>query len=198
ENPEVDAHARNKPSLLIVEDDDDFRDYLREILHESYKVIEAVNGKEGWQKALFHHPDIVICDVQMPIMNGMELAQKMAQDKRTKHIPIVLMTASKVENGLVCGLESGAVDYITKPFDINVLLAKVNSLLILNQAFKDVYSKQVSIATPEVDIVSEKDKFLQQVLNYVSENMDNPQLSVKALSAHLFISRASLYNRLLE
>src|SRR5690606_35173752 len=104
----------------------------------------------------------------------------------------------KVENGLVCGLESGAVDYITKPFDINVLLAKVNSLLILNQAFKDVYSKQVSIATPEVDIVSEKDKFLQQVLNYVSENMDNPQLSVKALSAHLFISRASLYNRLLE
>ncbi len=198
EQETYDADARNKPSLLIVEDDDDFRDYLREILAENYKVFEAVNGKEGWQKSLFHHPDIVICDVQMPIMNGMELAQKMAQDKRTKHIPIVLMTASKVENGLVCGLESGAVDYITKPFDINVLLAKVNSLMILNQAFKDVYSKQVSIAVPEVAVVSEKDKFLQNVLNYVYENMDNPQLSVEALSAHLCISRASLYNRLLE
>lgn len=186
------------PSLLIIEDDDDFRDYLHEILKESYKILDAVNGKEGWQKALFHHPDIVICDVQMPVMNGMELAQKMAQDKRTKHIPIVLMTASKVENGLVCGLESGAVDYITKPFDINVLLAKVNSLLVLNQAFRDVYSKQISIAVPEEAIVSEQDKFLQNVLNYVYENMDNPQLSVEALSAHLFISRASLYNRLLE
>lgn len=194
----LDSEARSKPSLLIVEDDDDFRDYLSEVLSENYKVLEAVNGKEGWQKALFHHPDIVICDVQMPQMNGMELAQKMAQDKRTKHIPIVLMTASKVENGLVCGLESGAVDYITKPFDINVLLAKVNSLLILNQAFKDVYSKQVSIAVPEVAVVTEKDKFLKNVLNYVYENMDNPQLSVEALSAHLFISRASLYNKLLE
>ena len=194
----LDSEGRSKPSLLIVEDDDDFRDYLSEVLSENYKVLEAVNGKEGWQKALFHHPDIVICDVQMPQMNGMELAQKMAQDKRTKHIPIVLMTASKVENGLVCGLESGAVDYITKPFDINVLLAKVNSLLILNQAFKDVYSKQVSIAVPEVAVVTEKDKFLKNVLNYVYENMDNPQLSVEALSAHLFISRASLYNKLLE
>lgn len=195
---EVDPNSSHKPSLLIVEDDDDFRAYLSEILKENYKVLEAVNGKEGWQKALFHHPDIVICDVQMPIMNGMELAQKMAQDKRTKHIPIVLMTASKVENGLVCGLEAGAVDYITKPFDIQVLLAKVNSLMILNQAFKDVYSKQVSIAVPEVEVVSEKDKFLKNVLNYVYENMDNPQLSVEALSAHLAISRASLYNRLLE
>jgi signal transduction histidine kinase/ligand-binding sensor domain-containing protein/DNA-binding response OmpR family regulator len=194
----LDSEGRNKPSLLIVEDDDDFRDYLREILSDNYKVLEAANGKEGWQKALFHHPDIVICDVQMPQMNGMELAQKMAQDKRTKHIPIVLMTASKVENGLVCGLESGAVDYITKPFDINVLLAKVNSLLLLNQAFKDVYSKQVSIAVPEVTVVTEKNKFLKNVLNYVYENMDNPQLSVEALSAHLFISRASLYNKLLE
>ncbi|MCA5004624.1 hybrid sensor histidine kinase/response regulator transcription factor [Sphingobacterium bovistauri] len=198
EEPELDPNLRNKPSLLIVEDDDDFRDYLKEILNDSYKVLEANNGKEGWQKALFHHPDIVLCDVQMPLMNGMELANKMAQDKRTKHIPIVLMTASQVENGLICGLESGAVDYITKPFDIGVLLAKVNSLLILHQAFKDVYSKQVSIAVPEIAIVSEKDKFLKNVLNYVYENIDNPQLSVEALSSHLFMSRASLYNRLLE
>lgn len=198
EEPELDPTSRSKPSLLIVEDDDDFRDYLKEILNDSYKVLEAVNGKEGWQKALFHHPDIILCDVQMPLMNGMELANKMAQDKRTKHIPIVLMTASQVENGLVCGLESGAVDYITKPFDIDVLLAKVNSLLILHQAFKDVYSKQVSITAPEVNVVSEKDKFLQNVLSYVNKNMDNPQLSVESLSSHLSISRASLYNRLLE
>ncbi|MNT33011.1 Response regulator PleD [compost metagenome] len=131
-------------------------------------------------------------------MNGMELTQKLVRDKRTKHIPIILLTASRVENGLVCGLESGAVDYISKPFDTAVLLAKVNSLLLLNQAFKDAYSKQLSFVSPEVEVLSEKEKFLQNVFEYVHENLDNPQLSVELLSNHLSISRTSLYNRLLE
>lgn len=192
------TEAIQKPSVLIVEDDDDFRYFLKESLRRDYHIYEAANGKEGWQKALFHHPNIIVSDVQMPVMNGMELAQKLAQDKRTKHIPVILLTASQVENGLICGLESGAIDYITKPFDNAVLFAKIHSLLVLNQAFKDVYSKQVSIVGPELEIVSEKDKFLQNAHNYVYQNMDNPQLSVESLSGHLAISRASLYNRLLE
>ncbi|GHE35291.1 two-component regulator propeller domain-containing protein [Sphingobacterium griseoflavum] len=195
-NMEVDVIQ--KPSVLIVEDDEDFRCFLKESLERDYQVYEASNGKEGWQKALFHHPNIVVSDVQMPLMNGMELALNLKQDKRTKHIPVILLTASQVENGLICGLESGAIDYITKPFDNAMLFAKINSLLILNQAFKDVYSRQVSMVGPELEIVSEKDKFLQNVLSYVYANMDNPQLSVESLSAHLAISRASLYNRLLE
>ncbi|ULT29154.1 response regulator [Sphingobacterium sp. E70] len=189
---------RQSPLVLIIEDDEDFRYYLHESLKEHYQIIEATNGKDGWQKALFHHPDLVVSDVQMPYMNGMEFSQKLAQDKRTKHIPVVLLTASQVDNGLVCGLESGAVGYLTKPFDMDVLVAKVNSLLQLNQAFKEVYSKQVSILAPEMTIKSEKDKFLQKVLSYVHDNIDNPQLSVEALSAHTSMSRASLYNKLLE
>ncbi|WP_286858365.1 MULTISPECIES: hybrid sensor histidine kinase/response regulator transcription factor [Sphingobacterium] len=189
---------RQTPLVLIIEDDEDFRYYLKESLKEYYQTIEATNGKDGWQKALFHHPDLVVSDVQMPYLNGMEFSQKLAQDKRTKHIPVVLLTASQVDNGLVCGLESGAVGYLTKPFDMHVLVAKINSLLHLNQAFKEVYSKQVSIVAPELTVVSEKDKFLQKVLNYVHDNIDNPQLSVEALSAHTSMSRASLYNKLLE
>ncbi|MGJ1333797.1 two-component regulator propeller domain-containing protein [Sphingobacterium siyangense] len=192
------VELRQCPLVLIIEDDEDFRYYLSESLKEYYQIIEATNGKDGWQKALFHHPDLVVSDVQMPYMNGMEFSQKLAQDKRTKHIPVVLLTASQVDNGLVCGLESGAVGYLTKPFDMDVLVAKVNSLLQLNQAFKEVYSKQVSIVAPEMTISSEKDKFLQKVLNYVHDNIDNPQLSVEALSAHTSMSRASLYNKLLE
>jgi len=192
------VEARQSPLVLIIEDDEDFRYYLKESLKEHYQIIEATNGKDGWQKALFHHPDIVVSDVQMPYLNGMEFSQKLAQDKRTKHIPVVLLTASQVDNGLVCGLESGAVGYLTKPFDMDVLIAKINSLLQLNQAFKEVYSKQVSILPPELTINSEKDKFLQKVLNYVHDNIDNPQLSVEALSAHTSMSRASLYNKLLE
>ena len=192
------TELRQSPLVLIIEDDEDFRYYLKESLKEYYQIIEATNGKDGWQKALFHHPDIVVSDVQMPYLNGMEFSQKLAQDKRTKHIPVVLLTASQVDNGLVCGLESGAVGYLTKPFDMDVLIAKINSLLQLNQAFKEVYSKQVSILPPELTIKSEKDKFLQKVLNYVHDNIDNPQLSVEALSAHTSMSRASLYNKLLE
>ena len=198
EERHADPHIRLRPVVLIVEDDDDFRDFLRGRLEPLYQTFEASNGQEGWQKALFHHPDMIISDVQMPIMNGMELTQKLVRDKRTKHIPIILLTASRVENGLVCGLESGAVDYISKPFDMVALLAKVNSLLLLNQAFKDTYSKQLSFVSPEVEVMSEKEKFLQSVFEYVYENLDNPQLSVELLSSHLSISRTSLYNRLLE
>ena len=190
---------RTRAVVLVIDDDDDYRAYIKESLQGSYDIIEATNGKEGWQKALFHHPDIILSDVQMPIMNGMELAQKLVQDRRTKHIPIVLLTASQVENGLVSGLASGAVDYLNKPFDMPMLLAKMSSLLLLNQAFKDVYSRQISILPPDLQIeVSEKDSFLQNVLAYVYQNMDNPQLSVESLSTHLSISRASLYNRLLD
>jgi signal transduction histidine kinase/ligand-binding sensor domain-containing protein/DNA-binding response OmpR family regulator len=186
------------PSVLIVEDDDDFRLYIKENLKNTYRIFEAPNGKEGWQRALFHHPDIIVCDVQMPIMNGMELVQKLKADKRTQHIPLILLTAANTANGFLDGLESGAIDYMTKPFDFAVLLAKLHNILLLNKSYKDTYSKQVSINIPETDIVSEKEKFLQRTLAHIYKNLDNQQLSVETLSDHLNISRASLYNRLLE
>jgi signal transduction histidine kinase/DNA-binding response OmpR family regulator len=194
--------AKNKhgsePSLLIVEDDDDFRMYIKENLKQAYRIYEAPNGKEGWQRTLFHHPDIILCDVQMPVMNGLELVQKLKADKRTKHIPVILLTAADTINGTIDGLESGAIDYITKPFDFTVLKAKIHNILLLNQSFKDTYSKQVTVGLPETESVSDKDKFLKTTLTYIYENLDNPQLSVEVLSTHLCMSRASLYNRLLE
>ena len=185
------------PKIVIVEDDTDFRTYLKEHLADQYQIIEADNGKEGWQKALFHHPDIIISDVQMPVMTGIELAQKLHHDKRTNQIPVILLTAANVPNGAIYGLESGAIDYINKPFDMDHLKAKIDSLLTLNQVFKDKYSKQLSIVAPEIEVVSEQEKFLQKALNYIEENITNPQLSVESLSENLSISRASLYNKLL-
>ena len=187
-----------EPTLLIVEDDDDFRFYIKDNLKAEYGIYEASNGKEGWQSTIFHHPDIIICDVQMPVMNGLELVQKLKADKRTKHIPIILLTAADTLNGQLDGLETGAIDYITKPFDFTILKAKIHNILLLNQFFKDTYSKQVTVSLPETVSVSDKDKFLKNTLNYIYENLDNPQLSVEVLSTHLCISRASLYNKLLE
>ncbi|MEH6307666.1 two-component regulator propeller domain-containing protein [Olivibacter sp. CPCC 100613] len=185
-------------SVLIIEDDDDFRFYIKDNLKSFYRVFEATDGKEGWQRALFHHPDIIVCDIQMPVMNGLDLVRKLKSDKRTKHIPVILLTASNEEKGLLLGLESGATDYMTKPFDFAVLQTKIANLLSLNQAFKDTYSRQISVTVPEDEVVSEREKFLQKVVAYIHENMGNSQLSVESVSAHLFISRASLYNRLLE
>jgi YesN/AraC family two-component response regulator len=186
------------PAVLVVEDDDDFRYYLKDGLQATYRIFEATNGQEAWQRILFHHPDIVVCDIQMPVMNGLELVQKIKADKRTKHIPVILLTAATPPNGLLDGLEIGAIDYMTKPFDFAVLQAKINSILLLNQSFKDTYSKQVTLSLPETEMVSEKDRFIQKALTYIYENIDNPQLSVEVLSSHMNISRASLYNKIFE
>ena len=199
---EVHADFRNisgsQPSVLIVEDDDDFRFYLKENLKSMYRIYESPNGKEGWQRALFHHPDVIVCDVQMPIMNGLELVQKLKADKRTRHIPVIFLTAADTPNGTLDGLEAGAIDYMTKPFNFSILEAKIINILQLNQAFKDTYSKQMTVSLPETEMVSEKDIFLQKTLRYLYDNLDNTQMSVEILSAHLFISRSSLYNKILE
>jgi signal transduction histidine kinase/DNA-binding response OmpR family regulator len=187
-----------QPAILIVEDDDDFRFYLKDGLNANYRIFEATNGHEAWHRILFHHPDILVCDIHMPVMNGLELVQKIKADKRTKHIPVILLTAATPPNGLLDGLEIGAIDYMTKPFDFAVLQAKINSILLLNQSFKDTYSKQVTLSLPETEVVSEKDRFIQKALAYIYENIDNPQLSVEILSSHMNISRASLYNKLFE
>ncbi|MCM5529339.1 two-component regulator propeller domain-containing protein [Parasegetibacter sp. NRK P23] len=186
------------PCILIVEDDEDFRFYIRENLRSLYRIVEAADGKAGWEQALLHHPDIVVSDVQMPVMNGLELAQKLKSDKKTKNIPVILLTAANTPDNVLYGLESGAIDYMTKPFDFAVLQAKLHNILLLNQSFKDTYSKKVTVGLPKSEVLSEREEFLQKALNFIYENLDNQQLSVEVLSTHLFISRASLYNKLME
>jgi CheY-like chemotaxis protein len=109
------------PTILLVEDNEDFRCYLKEKLQQHHKVIEAENGREGWQKALALHPQLIISDISMPEMDGIDLCKKIKADKRTDHIPIILLTARIGEGDQLKGLETGANDYITKPFNIELL-----------------------------------------------------------------------------
>jgi signal transduction histidine kinase/DNA-binding response OmpR family regulator/ligand-binding sensor domain-containing protein len=186
------------PSILLVEDNDDFRFYLKDNLRLHYKVLEAANGKEGWQKALAHHPQLIVSDISMPYMDGIELSRKIKSDKRTDHIPIILLTALTGEKDQVKGLETGANDYITKPFNFEVLNAKIKNLLDLNSKLKNTYTKQIKVLTPEIKIESEDEKLLNKIMLYLEENLTNPQLSVEELSKHLGMSRVTLYNKLLE
>ncbi len=184
--------------LLIIDDNEEFRFYLKDHLKANYNIIEAADGKEGWQQALAHHPELIISDMMMPFMDGIELSKKLRADKRTSHIPVILLTASTGEREQMQGLTSGVNDYLTKPFSFNVLNAKISNMLAFSRSLKKAYSKQLSVASPEVEIEQAGERFIKTVVDYVKSNLNNTQLSVEDLSRHVGMSRGSLYNKLLE
>jgi signal transduction histidine kinase/ligand-binding sensor domain-containing protein/DNA-binding response OmpR family regulator len=187
-----------QPSVLLVEDNDDFRIYLKDTLRTHYKIYEASNGKEGWQKALAEHPQLIVSDVSMPYMDGIELCKKIKSDKRTNHIPVILLTALADDGHQLKGLEYGANDYITKPFNCEMLNAKVQNLLTLNDSLKNTYLKQIKVLSPETVIESEDEKLLSDIIVYLEEHLTDTQLSVEGLSRHIGKSRSSLYTKILE
>jgi DNA-binding response OmpR family regulator len=197
--------AANKPNetnkrtvVLIVEDNEDFRFYLKDNLKEQYQILEAVDGKDGWQKALSGHPQLIVSDISMPNMNGIELSKKIKADKRTSHIPVILLTALVGEEDQIKGLDSGANDYLTKPYNFEILNAKIKNTLVLNRTLKDAYSKQIQILPDNVEIESADAKLIKTIVTYIETNLDNPDLSVEHLSKHVGMSRGSLYRKILE
>ncbi|MCE7067109.1 hybrid sensor histidine kinase/response regulator transcription factor [Dyadobacter sp. CY326] len=185
-------------NVLIIEDNDEFRHYLKESLMPFYHVIEASNGKEGWQKTLSHHPELIVSDIAMPEMDGIALSQKIKSDKRTKHIPIILLTASTGEQQQLEGLNSGANDYLTKPFNFDILNAKINNLILLNRLLKGVYSRQIQVLGQAPQMESSQEKLLKDMLTYIEANLHTAQLSVENLSKHVGMSRGTLYSKVLE
>ncbi len=198
EQVQEDSPMNNALSVLLVEDNEDFRFYLKDNLRNNYKVIEAANGAAGWQKTLAHHPQLIVSDISMPEMDGIELIKKLKSDKRTSHIPVILLTAMTGQEQQMQGLETGANDYITKPFSIEVLNAKIKNLLHLKSTMQSTYSKQIKLTTPEVVIESQNGKLLTDIVSYLENNLTNPQLSVEHLSKQIGISRGTLYTKLLE
>lgn len=185
-------------TILLVEDNEDFRFYLKDNLRNSYKVIEAINGKDGWQKALALHPHLIVSDITMPQMDGISLLQKLKSDKRTSHIPVILLTALTNEAQQISGLETGANDYLIKPFNFEILHAKIRNLLHLNHTLKNTYTKQIKVHAPEVQQESADEKLLNKIVCHLEEKLTDSQLSVESLSKEVGMSRSSLYNKLLE
>lgn len=187
-----------KPIVLLVEDNEDFRFYLKENFLEHFNIIEAGNGKQGWQKALAAHPDLVVSDISMPEMDGIDLCKKMKADKRTNHIPVILLTALTGEEQQLKGLETGANDYMTKPFNFDILLSKIKNQLNQQQQAKTTYQTQVTVNPSEVKTESQKDKFMQEILELIEKNMSEPEFSVEDMSKEMYMSRVALYKKLLQ
>jgi signal transduction histidine kinase/ligand-binding sensor domain-containing protein/DNA-binding response OmpR family regulator len=190
-------HANRKPMVLLVEDNDDFRFYLKDNLKDIFSIIEAPNGKDGWQKALSQHPDIIVSDISMPEMTGIELCKKLKSDKRTSHIPVVLLTALTGEGQQLKGLEIGANDYVTKPFNFEILLSKIKNILTLRDTYKRTYKKQIDVQLQEEPLQNEDEKLLKNIVEYIELNILNENLSVEELSRQMNMSRGTLYNKVL-
>ena len=187
-----------KPSLLLIEDNDDFRYYLKDNLKPFFNIVEAIDGKQGWQKTLAAHPDLVVSDISMPEMNGIDLCKKIKTDKRTSHIPVILLTALTGEEQQLQGLETGANDYMTKPFNFEILLSKIRNQLTQQAQSKKTYQKQVEAKPTDVAVESPNEKFMQQLLAAIEKKISDADYSVEDMSREMFMSRVSLYKKVLS
>ncbi|MFA9388281.1 MAG: two-component regulator propeller domain-containing protein [Prolixibacteraceae bacterium] len=205
-NPTIDETTDAEPrsnqdsklcKLLLVEDNPDIRFYLKDNLKSNYKITEADNGWKAWNAILENMPDLVVSDIMMPEMDGIELCTKIKSDKRTSHIPVILLTARTTDQQKYEGLETGADDYITKPFNFEMLELRIQKLIEQRQQLRNLYSKNFEIKPSEINVTSLDEKFLQKVKDLTEKNMQEPDFSVEKLSLEIGISRAHLYNKLL-
>jgi len=190
--------ATDKLTVLLIEDNEDFRFYLKDNLQPFYNVVEAADGREGWQKVLSAHPLVIVSDINMPYMDGIQLSRKIRFDKRTSHIPVILLTALAGDAFHIKGLETGATDYLTKPFNIDILNIRIRNLIVLNKQLKDTYKRQLNVTVSVDKVESADEQFLIKVTQYIENNINNDSLTVEELSRHLFMSRASLYNKVVQ
>ena len=200
--------------VLLVDDSDDFREFMRDVLTD-YQVIEAVNGQDAWQKIIEVRPDVILSDVMMPVMDGIELCRMVKSNEETASIPFVMLTARLAAEHRVEGLESGADDYITKPFNIDMLNLRIRNLLgwarrsarrsflDKNKEEKKDSSQPKERAIPkgelgDFEMTASDRKFLADVDKYIKDMMGDPDTSVESMSAHLCMSRVQLYKRMVS
>lgn len=184
--------------MLLVEDNEDFRFYLKENLGGYFRISEACDGQEGWQKVLSLQPQLVVSDISMPRLGGIDLCRKIKDDERTKKIPVVLLTAQTGEENHLKGLDTGASDYMTKPFNFEILLSKLKNILQQQQSYISTYKKQVDVSVSTESLESAEEKLVRNALELVEKNILNPNFSVEEMSRELHMSRVALYKKLLS
>ncbi len=186
------------PRILIVEDTLEVRTYIKSIFENTYTIVEAAQGEEGWAMAIENIPDIIISDVMMPVMDGITLCRKLKSDKRTCHIPLILLTARTSLIFKVDGLETGADEFMTKPFNPRVLELKVRNLLALRTRLHEAFSdnKILTIEPKRVTLNSADELFIQLAMESIECNMTNPEFSVEELCRAVAMSRMQLYRKL--
>lgn len=215
--------AGNKPHLLVVEDNDDLRDFLASILESEYEVTQAVNGREGLDKARALHPDFILTDVMMPEMDGLSMVREIKSDTNTSHIPIVILSAKASMDDRIEGLKLGVNDYITKPFSATYLKQRMTNIISNQRTMQQNYLEQIKQSTspfglpqetaPQesnrqndmdeapvirlkaTNIVDSDKQMMEKLLAYIDENLDNPELKIEDLAFAVCLGRTVFYNK---
>ena len=202
--PGQDTYVRDVPDggdgrravVLVVDDNDDFRTFMVNSLSDEYKVVDASDGAAALKVVESEDIDVVICDVMMPVMDGVEFCRRMKSDINTSHIPVILLTAKAMQEDECHGLESGADDYLTKPFNMSILRLRIAKFIEWKKRSKKLFEKELEITTDQITLTSMDDRLLQQAINVINENISNPDFSVSDLSSALYMHRTSLYKKL--
>jgi YesN/AraC family two-component response regulator len=182
--------------LLIVEDHIEVRGYLKTIFEDRYHIVEAANGKEGYLMAIETIPDIIISDVMMPEIDGFKLCSKLKNDIRTSHIPVILLTAKAGEENMLKGTVCGAVDYVVKPFNEDLLRKKVENLLSTIQKLQKRYKQEVIFSPKDLAVSSIDEMFLEKVEKVLKSDLKNPDFDTESFARAVNMSRMQLYRKL--
>jgi CheY-like chemotaxis protein len=193
---ESEAGADKKNIILVVEDSADTRDYIRGSLEPLYTVMEAKDGREGIEKAREIIPDLIISDIVMPETDGFELCRILKGDVNTSHIPIVLLTAKASEESVVEGLETGADDYITKPFSTKILSARIKNLIDLRRQLQQTFSREMTLQPVKMEVSSIDKEFIKELNAAIEKNLPDPDFSVEEMCNRLYMGRSTLYRKI--
>jgi signal transduction histidine kinase/ligand-binding sensor domain-containing protein/DNA-binding response OmpR family regulator len=196
ETPEEGATSLDAPLLLLVEDNADVRTFISESLKASYRLLEASNGREGYQIAIETIPDLVLSDVMMPEMDGVALCARLKADEKTAHVPVVLLTAKASGGDKIEGLQTGADDYIVKPFEAEELRARIDNLIESRRMLREQFSREILLQPTAVKITSADEQFLQQVMEVIEANMSHLNFGRDELCKEMHMSPTQLNRKL--
>jgi signal transduction histidine kinase/CheY-like chemotaxis protein len=192
----LNGNEGGKEIILVVEDSDDMREYIKVTLDPVYTVVEAVDGKEGLEKAKTLIPDLIVSDIMMPKMDGYELCKTLKSERQTSHIPVILLTAKASEEHIVAGLETGADDYVTKPFSMTILTARIKNLIDLRRQLQQNVHREMSLKPIKTKVSAIDREFLDDLQKALKIHMSDPDFNVEQLCKILYMANTTLYRKI--
>jgi DNA-binding response OmpR family regulator len=186
----------NTDIILVVEDSADMRNYIRGALEPGFTIVEAVDGSEGIQKAQEIIPDLIISDIMMPKIDGYELCRVLKSDVKTSHIPLILLTAKSSEENILKGLETGADDYIIKPFSTKILIARIKNLIDIRSQLQKNINRELTLRPVKTSISKIVREFLHDLHEVINKNLSDAEFNVEELCKRLYMGRTTLYRKI--
>lgn len=196
ESTDEDSENIDKPLLLIVEDNDDIRGYIKDSLSDDYNITTASNGKSGLEKALEIIPDLIVSDVMMPKVSGIEMTEQLKTDERTSHIPVILLTARQSDEARMEGYETGADAYISKPFNSALLKIRIKNLISSRKKLRSLFSDATQVELKKISVNPTDEKFINRAVGIVNQYLSDSNFTPDIFAQEMAVSRAQLFRKI--